>query len=301
MQQKIFIAALMAATTLYPINANAQQRWKNNQGQSQSQERGQERSTERVRENNQERRSTGGFGDRQIRTARQASRQDAREARPQNIRVQQPTEQAAQRPARQAAQPPAQERARQRVPIENRRDARHGQNDQSTATPTRNSNSGYNRWQNRSAPSRDTAQYDNRRDGQNDRRYERNNDNRRDDRYRGNSDRFEYRGRSYSRWQNNWRSDRRYDWRGHRNQNRKIYYRPYHYYAPYRGHYYSRINIGFYLGSGFYASNYWINDYDQYRLPPSYGPYRWVRYYDDVLLVDTRNGYVVDTIYDFFW
>jgi hypothetical protein len=26
-----------------------------------------------------------------------------------------------------------------------------------------------------------------------------------------------------------------------------------------------------------------------------------VRYYDDVLLIDVRNGYVVDVIHDFFW
>lgn len=31
------------------------------------------------------------------------------------------------------------------------------------------------------------------------------------------------------------------------------------------------------------------------------GPVRWIRYYDDVLLIDTRDGYVVDVIYDFFY
>jgi hypothetical protein len=36
-------------------------------------------------------------------------------------------------------------------------------------------------------------------------------------------------------------------------------------------------------------------------LPAAYGSYRWVRYYDDVLLVDVRNGRVVDVIRDFFW
>jgi Ni/Co efflux regulator RcnB len=44
-----------------------------------------------------------------------------------------------------------------------------------------------------------------------------------------------------------------------------------------------------------------LNDPWQYRLPPVHGPYRWVRYYDDVLLIDVRNGYVVDVINDFFW
>jgi hypothetical protein len=133
--------------------------------------------------------------------------------------------------------------------------------------------------------------YDRNRNGQIDRRYDRNNDNRID---RWNN------GVRGDRWNNGWRSDRRYDWRGHRNQNRS-YYSPGRYYSPYRGHNYNRLSIGFYLGSGYYGSRYWINDPWQYRLPTAYGPYRWVRYYDDVILIDIRNGRVVDVIHDFFW
>ena len=51
----------------------------------------------------------------------------------------------------------------------------------------------------------------------------------------------------------------------------------------------------------FFGSRYQINDPWRYRLPAVYGPYRWVRYYDDVLLVDIYSGEVVDVIYDFFW
>ena len=36
-------------------------------------------------------------------------------------------------------------------------------------------------------------------------------------------------------------------------------------------------------------------------LPEVWGPYRWVRYYDDVMLVDIYTGQVVDVIYNFFW
>ena len=50
-----------------------------------------------------------------------------------------------------------------------------------------------------------------------------------------------------------------------------------------------------------YGNRYWINDPWQYRLPEAYGPYRWVRYYDDALLVDIYSGEVVDVMYDFFW
>lgn len=129
--------------------------------------------------------------------------------------------------------------------------------------------------------------YDRNRNGDLDRRVDRNNDNRLDRQQAG-------------RWTNNWRNDNRYNWRSYREQNRN-YYRPGRYYSPYRDRNYSRISIGFSLGSGYYGSRYWINDPWQYRLPAAYGPYRWVRYYDDVLLVDLRNGRVVDVIRDFFW
>ncbi|MFN3747332.1 MAG: RcnB family protein [Sphingorhabdus sp.] len=122
-------------------------------------------------------------------------------------------------------------------------------------------------------------------------------DGRRDDDRRW-SDNRRYEGRE--RWNRDWRSDRRYDWRGHRERYRS-YYRPGRYYAPYRDYRYRRFSIGIHIGSPFYSSRYWIADPWYYRLPPAYGPYRWVRYYDDVLLVDVRNGYVVDVIHDFFW
>lgn len=151
--------------------------------------------------------------------------------------------------------------------------------------------------QDRRADTRDNRQ-DRQRDNRNYRR-----DQRSDTReYR--RDRQEYRRdrRTDNRnWQRTWRSDRRYDWRNYRRSNRSVY-RPRHaYYAPFRGYNYRRLSIGFYLGSAFYGSNYWINDPWYYRLPPAYGPYRWVRYYDDVVLVNSYTGEVVDVIHDFFW
>lgn len=107
-------------------------------------------------------------------------------------------------------------------------------------------------------------------------------------------------GRDYRRWDNNWRRDRRYDWYGWRNQHRDVF-RAGRYYAPFSGYRYSRLSIGFFLDSGFYGSRYWISNPWSYRLPDVYGPYRWVRYYDDALLVDTFTGEVVDVIYDMFW
>lgn len=106
---------------------------------------------------------------------------------------------------------------------------------------------------------------------------------------------------SYGRWDNRaWRNDRRYDWYRYRAANRALF-SPGRYYAPYRGYGYNRLSIGFMLGSPFYANRYWIADPWRYRLPRAYGPYRWVRYYDDALLVDTYSGRVVDVVHDFFW
>jgi hypothetical protein len=105
---------------------------------------------------------------------------------------------------------------------------------------------------------------------------------------------------NHRQWNRNWRSDNRYDWQRYRSANRSRYHIG-RYYAPYRNYSYRRLSVGFYLDSLFFGSNYWINDPYQYRLPEVYGPYRWVRYYDDVLLVNVYTGEVVDVIYDFFW
>lgn len=102
------------------------------------------------------------------------------------------------------------------------------------------------------------------------------------------------------RWdRHDWRRDNRYNWQSYRNHNRDIF-RLGSYYSPYRNYSYRRLSIGFSLDSLFFSNRYWINDPWQYRLPDVYGPYRWVRYYDDVLLVDVYSGEVVDVIYDFF-
>lgn len=135
---------------------------------------------------------------------------------------------------------------------------------------------------------------DDRRDWQQDRR-----DARRD--WRDNR-RWDYRDadRRYN-WDRDWRRDQRYDWQRYRQTHRHIYRGP-RYYAPRGWDYgYRRFSIGIALWSGLYADRYWIDDPWYYRLPPAYGPLRWVRYYDDALLVDIRTGYVVDVIHDFFW
>jgi len=108
------------------------------------------------------------------------------------------------------------------------------------------------------------------------------------------------RSRQGGQWNHGWRQDHRYDWRDYRSANRNAF-RVGRYYAPYRDYSYNRLGIGFYLQPLFFSSDYWIADPWDYRLPPAYGPYRWVRYYNDVLLVNIYTGQVADVIYDFFW
>lgn len=138
---------------------------------------------------------------------------------------------------------------------------------------------------------------DDRRWDGNDRRWDR------DDRRDWRNDRFDSRQRwaDQRRWDRDWRRDNRYDWQRYRSINRGIYRMP-RYYAPYGwSSGYRSFSIGIRLNNLLYSQSYWINDPGYYRLPPAYGYMRWVRYYDDALLVDVRDGYVVDVIRNFFW
>ena len=114
------------------------------------------------------------------------------------------------------------------------------------------------------------------------------------------NDRYDTNRYDRRQWDRRWRDNSRYDWQRYRSRNRVVFDIG-TYYAPYRNYSYRRFGVGSTLNSLFFGRNYWINDPWQYRLPEVYGPYRWVRYYDDVLLVDVYSGQVVDVIYDFFW
>jgi hypothetical protein len=120
--------------------------------------------------------------------------------------------------------------------------------------------------------------------------------------WRGGQQARDYGRAGYNRpaWRNEWRGDRRYDWQRYRDQNRRLFHAPR--YVPPRnyGWGYRSFSIGYRLAPFFFAPAYWVDDPWEYRLPPVYGPYRWVRYYNDVLLVDTETGEVVDAIRDFF-
>ena len=100
-------------------------------------------------------------------------------------------------------------------------------------------------------------------------------------------------------WRGDWRSDHRYDWRSHRRRHRSLFHFGF-YYDPF-GWSYRPYSIGWRLWPGYYRSSYWLQDPWAYRLPYAPPGYRWIRYYDDALLVDTWDGTVIDVIRDFFW
>jgi hypothetical protein len=100
-------------------------------------------------------------------------------------------------------------------------------------------------------------------------------------------------------WSGNWRDNNRYNWYDYRYRNRSLFNLGF-YLDPF-GWGYQRYNIGWRMWPSYYGSQYWLNDPWQYRLPYAPPGYRWVRYWDDAVLVDTWSGQVVDVIYDFFW
>lgn len=104
---------------------------------------------------------------------------------------------------------------------------------------------------------------------------------------------------SHRRWRDEWRRDKRHDWRRHRDRNRWLFRFGY-YHDPF-GYGYRRPAIGWRLWPGYYRDPYWLRDPWTYRLPLVSYPYRWVRYWDDAVLVDVRTGRVLDVIHDFFW
>lgn len=95
------------------------------------------------------------------------------------------------------------------------------------------------------------------------------------------------------------RQEAREDWRDYRQRNRQVFTQG-RYYAP-RGLAYRPINNGAVLNRNFYGQRYVIANPYRYRLPQTNGVQRYVRYGNDVLLVNTRNGRVLQVYRGFFY
>lgn len=281
--RKALIGMMLAATILAPVAAEAQ---RGNRGDG-------EQSVERIQQRNE------------AREQRNEARQQRNEARQQQAEQQQPQpEQRAERPrpVEQDAQRGYRGGGDQRGYRGGDRGGDRGRTQsiypqawQGDPNDPRLRN--YQRLEQRNARNGRDDHRDDRRDWRGDRR-----DDRRDWRNDRRDDRRDWRGDRGDRrnWNRNWRNDRRYDWRSWRSSNRNIF-RGSRYYSPYRSWNYSRFSIGFFLQPLFYSRNYWIGDPYQYRLPAAYPGTQWVRYYNDVVLVDVYTGEVLDVIHDFFW
>ena len=91
----------------------------------------------------------------------------------------------------------------------------------------------------------------------------------------------------------NWGRD---DWRSYRDRNRALYARG-NWRAPFR---YQTFRAGGRIAPAYYGRSYWINDPWRYHLPRARANQRWIRHYNDVVLIDYRRGIVVDTYNGFY-
>ena len=289
--RKVMFLALLAASVAAPTAAMAQRGeggWRNrDEARPARVERSQPRQEYRAerQENRAERQ--------QARQENSGQRQQARQARQQPQRQQQPAAVAQQRQDRPTRSgwmgnpnDARMEAHRERYERIDRQNARRNGTEQQYRSLVEQQGS------------QRQARREDRQDWRNDRR-----DNRQDWRNDRRNDRRDWRNDrrgDRGNWNRGWRNDNRYDWQRYRNTNRFVF-RIQPYYSPYRGYGYNRFSIGNILDRLFWGQNYWINDPWTYRLPPAPYGYQWVRYYNDVVLVDTYNGEIVDVIYDFFW
>jgi Ni/Co efflux regulator RcnB len=73
------------------------------------------------------------------------------------------------------------------------------------------------------------------------------------------------------------------------------------YAAPYRNWQYRRVSVGYRLQPAYYGSRYYITDYGRYHVRAPSRWQRWIRYGDDLLLVNVRTGRVLDVIHYRYW
>lgn len=95
------------------------------------------------------------------------------------------------------------------------------------------------------------------------------------------------------------RREYREDWREYRRKHQSTFRRG-AYQAP-RGYRYAPVRVGVSLRPAFTANRYWINDPYTYRLPRAQAGTRYVRYGDDVLLINARTGRVLRVYGGFFY
>ena len=96
------------------------------------------------------------------------------------------------------------------------------------------------------------------------------------------------------------RQEYRDDWRDYRRQNERVF-RQGAYANPYNGWRYRPYAVGSRFDQRLFGQRYVIADPYQYRLPRPVGGQRWVRYGNDVVLVDPRDWRVAQVYTGFFF
>jgi len=94
------------------------------------------------------------------------------------------------------------------------------------------------------------------------------------------------------------RRETRQDWRDYRGTHRDLFRGP-AYVGP-RGYRYRPVGVGYRFAPDYYSQRYWI-DPIRYHLPRAGAWQRWVRYGNDVVLVNVRTGRVITAYNSFFW
>ena len=73
------------------------------------------------------------------------------------------------------------------------------------------------------------------------------------------------------------------------------------YVAPYRHWTYRPVTVGYRLQPSFYGSRYYVSDYSMYNLRAPSRWQQWIRYGDDLLLVNIRTGRVLQVVHYRGW
>jgi len=93
------------------------------------------------------------------------------------------------------------------------------------------------------------------------------------------------------------RREYRDDWRDYRGRHPE-FYRGQAWAGP-RGYHWRPVNVDYRFDPVFYDRRYWVDPY-RYHLRPVLGWQRWVRYGNDVVLIDIRSGRVLAVESRFF-
>jgi Ni/Co efflux regulator RcnB len=97
------------------------------------------------------------------------------------------------------------------------------------------------------------------------------------------------------------RQELRSDRQNMRQDRREIRHSRSAYVAPYRNWSYRPVKVGYRLEPSFYGSRYYVSDYGAYNLRAPGRWQQWIRYGNDLLLVNTRTGRVLQVVHYQGW